>query len=241
MGALNGNLTSDDWWTDTQGATAPSARSADQPQAEVVGWTHPIRVTTLHPVGPGEHHGDTPAVKVENVADNGVSRQIEGGDHRLLLRLDYRGQWPPVDPAAQDRGRRQDLPDRTVSSSACLRHLRASTQDGDGGGARPIRGPPVRPRGGQQRQAAAATRPSRPLFLSIAVVATTLAAAPSRRQGGVARRQARPRLASATGQWQMRGQPDANQTWRAASTVSTPHVPSGFRMTDGCHRSSRHR
>jgi hypothetical protein len=43
------------WWTATgtaiQSATAPSARSADQPPAEVAGWNHPIRVTTVPPAG----------------------------------------------------------------------------------------------------------------------------------------------------------------------------------------------
>ena len=58
----------------------------------------------------------TPAMKAENVADNGIQRKIEGGDHRLLhlLQLYHRGQHPPVEPAARDRGRRQDLPGRVV-------------------------------------------------------------------------------------------------------------------------------
>ena len=96
-----------------------------------------------------EHHGDTPAVKVENVADDGIQREVEGGDHRLLLRLDHRGQQPPLDPAARDRGRRQDLSGRVVE------RLRQSpqglhTRRGRGRHARPIRGPPPRHRGGQQ-------------------------------------------------------------------------------------------
>ena len=48
------------------------------------------------------------------MADDGIQREVEGGDHRLLLRLDHRGQQPPVDPAARDRGRRQDLSGRVV-------------------------------------------------------------------------------------------------------------------------------
>ena len=55
----------------------------------------------------------TPAMKAENVADNGIQRKIEGGDRRRLL-LYHRGQHPPVEPAARDRGRRQDLPGRVV-------------------------------------------------------------------------------------------------------------------------------
>jgi hypothetical protein len=62
------------------------------------------------------------------------------------------------------------------------------------------------------------------VFLSIAVGATMLAAAPSR-QGRVERRQAA--TGQPTGHWRMRGQPGANQTWRAASTVSTPQVQQG--------------
>jgi hypothetical protein len=93
----------------------------------------------------GEHHGDTPAVKVENVADDGTQREVEGGDHRLPLQPDHRGQRPPVDPTAQDRGRRRDLPGRVVQ------RLRPSPQGlhtgrGRGRCARPIRGPPTRPR-----------------------------------------------------------------------------------------------
>jgi hypothetical protein len=76
----------------------------------VAAWNHPIRVTTAHPGRvQGKHHGDTPAVKVKNMADESIQREVEGGDHRLPLRLDHRGQPPPVDPAAQDR-RRRDPP-----------------------------------------------------------------------------------------------------------------------------------
>jgi hypothetical protein len=83
-------------------------------------------------------------VKVENVADDDSQREVEGGDHRFVLEFDHRGQPPPVDPAAQDRGRRQDLPGRVVQ------RLRASPQGLDQGRgprrrARPIRGPPARP------------------------------------------------------------------------------------------------
>jgi hypothetical protein len=53
-------------------------------------------------------------MKVENVADDGIQREVEGGDHRWLLQLCHRGQHPPVEPAAWDRGRRQDLPGRVV-------------------------------------------------------------------------------------------------------------------------------
>lgn len=93
-----------------------------------------------------EHHGDTPAVKVENVADNGNQREVEGGDHRFPLQPDHRGQQPPVEPAAQDRGRRQDLPGRVIQ------RLRPSSQGLDqvrGSGGAPIRGPPARHRGGK--------------------------------------------------------------------------------------------
>jgi hypothetical protein len=53
-------------------------------------------------------------VKVENVADDAIQREVEGGDHRVPFQPDHRGQQPPVDPAAQDRGRRRDLPGRVV-------------------------------------------------------------------------------------------------------------------------------
>jgi hypothetical protein len=127
-------------------------------------------------------------VKVENVADDDSQRQVEGGDQRLLLQPDHRGQPPPVDPAAQDRGRRQDLPGRVVQR----RHPSAqgSTQDGGGDGApNPSEVHPL------ATEAASSPRPGRiqdvaTVFLSIAVVATALAAAPSRRHGRVARRQA---------------------------------------------------
>ena len=107
---------------------------------------HPIRVTTVHPAGSRVRTTVTPpAVKVENVADDGSSgRSSAGGDHRLPLQLDHRGQQPPVDPAAQDRGRRRDLPGRLVQ------RRRPSPQGLDQGRgprrcARPIRGPPARP------------------------------------------------------------------------------------------------
>jgi hypothetical protein len=171
-----------------QGATPPSARSADQPPAEVAGWNHPIRVTTVHPAGSRVSTTVTPAVKVENVADDGIQREVEGGDHRLLLQSDHRGQPPPVEPAAQDRGRHQDLPGRVVQ------RRRPSAQGlhpgrGRRRRARAVRGPPPRP------EAASSPRPGRiqdvaAVFLSIAVVATALAAAPSRRHGRMARRQA---------------------------------------------------
>jgi hypothetical protein len=79
--------------------------------------------------------------------------------HRFPLQLDHRGQRPPVDPAAQDRGRRQGLPGRVV------RRLRASPQGlhpgrGRRRRARPIRGPPARRRGGQQLLDQAASRRS---------------------------------------------------------------------------------
>jgi hypothetical protein len=55
------------------------------------------------------------------------------------------------------------------------------------------------------------------VFLSI-TVATPFAAAPSRRKPGGARP---GRDWPVAGQWRMRGQPGANQTWRIACTVWT--------------------
>jgi hypothetical protein len=195
--------------------------TADRPPAEVAVWNHPIRVTTVPPGRvQGEYHGETLAVKVENVADDGIQWEVEGGDHRLLLRLDHGGQSPPVDPAAQDRGRRRDLPGRVVQ------HLRPSPQGlhtGRGGGGPDIRGPPARQRGGQQAPRPATARTSLPCSCP----------SPSRRRSPPCRATkagwgaARPRLASRTGHRRMRGQPGANQTWRAASTVSTPQVQQG--------------
>jgi hypothetical protein len=100
-------------------------------------------------------------MKVENVADDGIQREVEGGDHRFLLQLYRRGQHRPVEPAAQERGRRQDLPGRVVE------RLRASRQGldeglGSGGAPDPVRGPPTRHRGGQQHLDQASTRTSRP-------------------------------------------------------------------------------
>jgi hypothetical protein len=135
-----------------------------------------------------EHHGDTPAVKVENMADDGIQREVEGGDHRLLLRLDHRGQQPPLDPAPGTAAAARTC--RAVSSSAYASHRRACTQDGGGGGTPdPSEVHPL------ATEAASSPRPGRnqdiaTSFLSIAVVATTLAAAPSRPHGRVARRRA---------------------------------------------------
>src|SRR4029453_16768980 len=84
----------------------------------------------------GEYHCDTPAVKVENVADDDSQREVEGGDHRFPLEFDHGGQPPPVDPAAQDRGRRRDLPGRGVPRP------RSSPQGLDQGGGRAAVLPP---------------------------------------------------------------------------------------------------
>jgi hypothetical protein len=134
--------------------TASSARPADQLPAEVAGWNHPIRVTTVHPAGSRVSTTGHPAVKVENVADDDSQREVEGGDHRLLLQPDHRGQPPPVDPAAQDRGRRQDLPGRVVlrrrPSPQGLRPGRGRRRR-----AQPIRGPPPRP----EAASSSSTRP----------------------------------------------------------------------------------
>ena len=73
-------------------------------------------------------------MKVENVADDGIQREVEGGDHRFLLQLYHRGQHPPVEPAAQDRGRRQDLPGRVVER---LRASRQGLDEGLGSGGAP--------------------------------------------------------------------------------------------------------
>ena len=118
------------------------------PPVEVAVWESPDQGDDGAPGRvQGEDHGDTPAVKVENVADDGSQREVEGGDHRFPLRLDHRGQQPPVDPAAQDRGRRQDLPGRLVQ------RRRPSPQGLDQGRGprrctRPSRGPPTRHQGG---------------------------------------------------------------------------------------------
>jgi hypothetical protein len=88
-------------------------------------------------------------MKVENVADDGIQREVEGGDHRFLLQPDHRGQQPPVEPAAQDRGRRQDLPGRVVQR---LGVTSGSRQRTGAAAARPTRPRSFRsPRGGQQR------------------------------------------------------------------------------------------
>jgi hypothetical protein len=119
----------------SQGCSTPGTRplTADRPPAEVAVWNHPIRVTTVPPGRvQGEYHGDTPAVKVENVADDGIQWEVEGGDHRLLLRLDHGGQSPPV-----TRWPRTAAAAGTwwaVSSSTSARHRRASTQDGAAAG-----------------------------------------------------------------------------------------------------------
>jgi hypothetical protein len=166
----------------------------------------------------GEDHGDTPAVKGENVADDGSQWEVEGGDHRVPFQLDHRGQPPPFDAGPRTAAAAGTW--WAVSSGACACHRRASIQDGGGGGASdPCEVRPLAPR-----------RPAAPgrglnqdigaVLLSIAVVATTFAAAPSRRQGRVARRQA------ATGQWRW---PPADarparrdQTWWIACTVPAP-------------------
>ena len=75
------------------------------------------------------------------------------------------------------------------------------------------------------------------MFLSIAV-ATPFAAAPSRRKPGGARP---GRDWPVAGQWRMRGQPGANQTWRIAYAVPAPQVQQGFGRPTGVHRSSLHR
>jgi hypothetical protein len=99
-------------------------RSAEQPPAGVAVWNHPIRVTTVHLVGSSVSTTVRIGVgEVENVADDGIQREVEGDDHRFLLQLHHRGQRPPVEPAAQDRGRRQDLPGRVVQRCASRQGL----------------------------------------------------------------------------------------------------------------------
>ena len=53
------------------------------------------------------------------------------------------------------------------------------------------------------------------------------------RRDRTGRRTARPRLASRAGHRQMRTHPGANQTWRAACTVSTAQPRGSFRAIDG--------
>ena len=119
-------------------------------------------------------------------------REVEGGDHRFPLHPDHRGQRLPVDPAAQDRGGRQDLLGRVVQ------RLRPSSQGLDQAAAacpthpRSTRSPPRRsaaPRPGLNQAIAT-------VFLSIAVGATTLAPRRAAKAGWSA---VRPRLASPTG------------------------------------------
>jgi hypothetical protein len=184
----------------------------------------------------GEDHGDTPAVKVENVADDGKQREIEGG--RRPPRP------PPVRPsqpaAARRPGGPEPRPGPARPSHPAPTPVTAGPPPRTGAAAvRPtLRGPPARPRGGQQLLDQAASRTSRPYFLST-VVATVLAAAPSRRQGRVARR----RVATGQSRWPpadanpRRPDRDLANRPRRAGTASATRV----RMTDGCHRSSLHR
>jgi hypothetical protein len=44
---------------------------------------------------PCEHHGHTGG-EVENVADDGIQREVEGDDHRFLPQLHHRGQVDQV-------------------------------------------------------------------------------------------------------------------------------------------------
>src|SRR4029453_5982673 len=48
------------------------------------------------------------------------------------------------------------------------------------------------------------------------------------------RRAAGPRLATLAGHWRMRTPAGANETWRAAGTVSTPQVSPGSGRSAGC-------
>jgi hypothetical protein len=224
------------WWPATrdaiQGATAPSARSADQQPTEAAVWNHPIRVTTVQPAGSRVSTTVTP-----------------GGEGRERGRRRYpargRGRRPPPPPPARP------------SRSAAARRP-------DGPGPRPPPGPagPCRPApppvtpGPPHRTGAGAVRPTHPRSTHSPPEAATSSStrpqpghrdliscpspssrrrSPPRRAAGKAGRSAvRPRLASPAGHWRMRGQPGEIQTWRAASTVSTPQVPPRFRTTDGC-------
>jgi hypothetical protein len=135
----------------------------------------------------GEHHGDSPAVKVENVADNGRQREVEGGDHRLLLRLDHRGQQPPVEPGGPG-------PRPPPRPGGPCRPAPAPVTQGLGQGrgprrrARPIRGPPL----ATEAATSSSTRPQ-PGHCDLVLVhrrGDDARAAPSRRQGRVEGRQA---------------------------------------------------
>jgi hypothetical protein len=94
-------------------------RSAEQPPAGVAVWNHAIRVTTVHLAGSSVSTTVTLGVgEVENVADDGIQREVEGDDHRFPPPTPPSRPRSPVEPAAQDRGRRQDLPGRVVQRCA---------------------------------------------------------------------------------------------------------------------------
>jgi hypothetical protein len=208
----------------SQGCSTPGTRplTADRPPAEVAVWNHPIRVTTVPPGRvQGEYHGETPGGEGR---ERGRRRYPVGGRGRrppLALRLDHGGQSPPV-----TRWPRTAAAVGTwwaVSSSTSARHRRASTEDGGGGGPDPSEVHPL------ANEAASRPLDQPPPGHRYRV--------PVHRRRDDARRRAepprpgegaaRPRLASRAGHWRMRGQPGANQTWWAASTVSTPQRQQG--------------
>jgi hypothetical protein len=154
----------------------------------------------------GEHHGDTPAVKGENVADDGSQWKVEGGDHRLLLQLDPRSQQPPVEPGGP--GPRPPPrpggpcrpapapvtagpPPRTGAAAARPTHPRSTP----------------RHRGGHQLLNQAATRTLRPCSRPPPWRRRSPPRRAARKAGWSA---ARPRLASRPGHRPMRTPADAN-------------------------------